>query len=116
MNTYAEDPTYACPFGCLDSGYTLHRPVEVVSQDSGRRIPAAGCTVARFCHCAKGMAVESGFWAEKLRPKKGEKTANHEIKARWLERQRRHPDGLGLRSRVEKLLGQMAKEAEAEQS
>ena len=113
MTTYAEEPTYACP-ECLDRGYTLHKPAVVVSQDSGRKIPAVGCTVARFCHCPRGMASEAGHWADKLRPPKGQRTVNHEAKARWLVRQRTHPDGLGLRSRVEKLLGQMAKEADSE--
>jgi hypothetical protein len=97
--------TYACP-RCLDEGFTHHRPAMVVSQHSGKRIPAGGAMTARFCSCRLGLAIESGFWADRLRPKKGERTAGDEVKARFLERQRSHPDGYELRSRVERLLKQ----------
>lgn len=104
VDVNAPEETYRCRT-CLDEGYTRHTPETIVSQITGKRLKARGATIARFCEaCDAGMAVESGYWADHLKPRRGERTNLDAVKARYQERLRMHANGITLRDRVDRLL------------
>lgn len=104
------DRLYRCA-ECLDIGYTHHTPPKVLSQQTGKPIPSGGATTARFCMaCDRGLIAESGFWASKLKPARGERTAKDEIIKAFALRTRDHPRGLELRDRVHALAGKSSED------
>ena len=99
------EPTYRCHI-CQDHGF------------KSREVMVRGdrCSMASFCEgtspapCPIGMASETGYWVEKLKPH-GARHVGDAAKARLLERTRIHVHGNELQTRVMRLLEKKSKEA-----
>ena len=96
------EPTYACHV-CQDHGFTSREAL----------IRGDRCSLSRYCEgtpaapCRIGMASESGYWADKLKPF-GVRHVGDAAKARFLERTRIHIHGNELQAMVMRLLQKKA--------
>ena len=105
-----DERLFSCAL-CLDRGMveTVQVKLRSVIDPSKFIDNKSGSVVMHSCTCDAGIAIESGDLAKKLKPRKRDKPSPS-LKLMFQERLRKHPRGIELRDRVDRLIGETTEE------